>query len=339
MYRKDRTMKKSVSIVIAMLLLCSIGRAQKADWNNPKLTETFGELRHAVKTWAKAEVLPRMLRWKSELDGAMSTDDLDALNTLRDRAAILEKEKTEYLFVMRKAWKSEDYEALKDARDNMKSLGERRIELAVALKPIAKKYISTLETIGEDAKPVVGQWKEEGRKMFDEWLAKYKSDLGEAAEKLSQFKGRGAWGMGMMGMLSDDMKKKIAVARFMLWNGDDFTEKRDGFFNSQDENGGMKEHSSGNGGQPTLHKLSLGQNYPNPFNPSTTIRFTLPQTEKITLTVRDINGKLVQTLVDREVESGNHSVVFIDNTIPSGTYFFRLEGKNFSETKSMRLVK
>ncbi|MDX2475519.1 MAG: T9SS type A sorting domain-containing protein, partial [Candidatus Krumholzibacteria bacterium] len=93
---------------------------------------------------------------------------------------------------------------------------------------------------------------------------------------------------------------------------------------------------------PTTY--SLGANYPNPFNPSTTIRFTLPTSENVRLSVFDIQGRQVATLVNEVYSAGRHEVVWRgqDNSsrpVASGTYFYRLKTGGFTETKKMLLLK
>lgn len=89
-----------------------------------------------------------------------------------------------------------------------------------------------------------------------------------------------------------------------------------------------------------LKDFSLSQNYPNPFNPSTKISFNIPKDSKISLSVYDINGKLVKSLINNvQYLQGNYSVNFIASDIPSGTYFYKLSAEGFSETKKMLLIK
>jgi len=85
--------------------------------------------------------------------------------------------------------------------------------------------------------------------------------------------------------------------------------------------------------------FALKQNYPNPFNPSTTIRFSLPKAEHITLKVFDVLGREIETLVEEELNFGEYSVVFDTKNLPSGVYFYRLTTPTFSQTKSMEVLK
>jgi len=88
---------------------------------------------------------------------------------------------------------------------------------------------------------------------------------------------------------------------------------------------------------PTEYRLE--QNYPNPFNPSTTIRFSLPLREQVILKVFDALGREVTTLVDKQMEAGEYSVVFNTSGLSSGVYFYRLKAGNFVEQKKMVFVK
>lgn len=83
--------------------------------------------------------------------------------------------------------------------------------------------------------------------------------------------------------------------------------------------------------------------YPNPFNPSTTIRFSIPETGSrqvnASLKVYDISGRLVSVLLNSRIGAGNYDVSFNASGLASGLYFYTLSAENFSETKKMILIK
>ncbi|NIV91674.1 T9SS type A sorting domain-containing protein, partial [candidate division KSB1 bacterium] len=83
----------------------------------------------------------------------------------------------------------------------------------------------------------------------------------------------------------------------------------------------------------------LEQNYPNPFNASTTIQFYLAEQTKVKITVFDVLGREVATLVDEELPQGSHERVFEADNLPSNVYFYRLEAGDFGQTKRLTLVK
>jgi hypothetical protein len=92
------------------------------------------------------------------------------------------------------------------------------------------------------------------------------------------------------------------------------------------------------------HALLLEQNVPNPFNPSTTISFLVPGTSRTTVTVYDISGAVVKTLVDAVLDPGRRTVVWdgtnaSGETVGSGTYFYRLVTNKKSVTRKMLLLK
>jgi len=88
--------------------------------------------------------------------------------------------------------------------------------------------------------------------------------------------------------------------------------------------------------------FNLEQNYPNPFNPSTTIKFQIPTNELVQIKLFDILGNEVATLVNEQMEMGNHSVEFNSakyNNIASGTYFYTIKAGKYSATKKLMLLK
>jgi hypothetical protein len=86
-------------------------------------------------------------------------------------------------------------------------------------------------------------------------------------------------------------------------------------------------------------KFDLTQNYPNPFNPSTSIRFSIPQTSKVLLKVYDVLGREVATLVNSEKAAGNYEVNFDASKLASGLYVYTINAGNYSATKKMMLLK
>lgn len=94
-----------------------------------------------------------------------------------------------------------------------------------------------------------------------------------------------------------------------------------------------------NGQSTNTLQFDLQPSYPNPFNPSTTITFTIPSADRVELTVFDILGKEIQTLLDRHFEAGTHSVVFTSAGLASGTYVYRLTAGAHSGVKKMVLTK
>lgn len=85
--------------------------------------------------------------------------------------------------------------------------------------------------------------------------------------------------------------------------------------------------------------FTLVQNHPNPFNPTTTIDFSLTQPSAVSITVFDLIGNQVATLVDGSLGAGSHSVVWNAVEQPSGLYFYTLRAGGQSVTRKMILVK
>ncbi len=86
-------------------------------------------------------------------------------------------------------------------------------------------------------------------------------------------------------------------------------------------------------------KLELKQNFPNPFNPSTTIAFSVPERSPVNLTVYNILGQSVETLVDEVMNAGSYEINWQASDKASGIYFYRLVFKDQVLTKKMALLK
>ena len=79
--------------------------------------------------------------------------------------------------------------------------------------------------------------------------------------------------------------------------------------------------------------------FPNPFNSSTTISFTIPKQEKVSLAIYSITGQKVATLVDGTMTAGSHSVLFDGSNLGSGMYFYRFESPGFAQSGKMLMIK
>ncbi|HSW56538.1 MAG TPA: T9SS type A sorting domain-containing protein [Ignavibacteriaceae bacterium] len=88
-----------------------------------------------------------------------------------------------------------------------------------------------------------------------------------------------------------------------------------------------------------LTEYALEQNYPNPFNPSTTFRYSIPQTSKVVIKVYDILGNEIALLMDEEKTVGTYELNWNAASLPSGVYFYQLKSGSFLETKKMLLLK
>jgi hypothetical protein len=85
--------------------------------------------------------------------------------------------------------------------------------------------------------------------------------------------------------------------------------------------------------------FSLRQNYPNPFNPVTIIKYSMATSQHVRLSVFDLLGRKVATLVDQKQSPGFYEVSFDARTLSSGVYFYRIESGSFVQTKRMLLLK
>ena len=89
---------------------------------------------------------------------------------------------------------------------------------------------------------------------------------------------------------------------------------------------------------------TLNQNYPNPFNPETTISYQLPKNSEVELSIYNIKGQKVKTLVHEVLPAGEHAIIWDGrnsngNRVSSGIYFYKLEAGDYQKVKKMILLR
>jgi hypothetical protein len=90
---------------------------------------------------------------------------------------------------------------------------------------------------------------------------------------------------------------------------------------------------------PVVSRYQLSQNYPNPFNPTTTFSFSIPYSSFATLSVYDVLGRELSTLVDEKLAPGTYTREWDATGQPSGVYFYRLKAGDYVATKKLVLLR
>ena len=86
-------------------------------------------------------------------------------------------------------------------------------------------------------------------------------------------------------------------------------------------------------------EFTLYQNYPNPFNPDTKIKYYVPQSSRVQITVYDILSNKIAMLVNEEKPAGSYEIKFDASGLPSGVYFYQLKVDKFIKTNKMILLR
>ena len=115
-------------------------------------------------------------------------------------------------------------------------------------------------------------------------------------------------------------------------------------FAGEDLNLAVSDNSSDSNKSIVTEAFKLTQNYPNPFNPSTSINFTVPELSDVNISVYDINGRLVNTLINNTFSAGEYNVTWngddmAGNKVAAGIYMYNLTSGETSITNKMMLVK
>ena len=91
-------------------------------------------------------------------------------------------------------------------------------------------------------------------------------------------------------------------------------------------------------------EYAIHQNYPNPFNPVTTLRYDIPENAMINITIYDMLGRQVKTLINQTQDAGYRSVIWnatndYGNPVSAGVYLYKIQAEGFVQTKKMVLLK
>lgn len=88
-----------------------------------------------------------------------------------------------------------------------------------------------------------------------------------------------------------------------------------------------------------IPEFRLADNYPNPFNPVTTIEYTIPRADHVTVTIYNVVGQRVMQLINKKQNAGNHRITWDAKDASSGLYFYELKTGNYCQKKKMLLMK
>jgi len=90
---------------------------------------------------------------------------------------------------------------------------------------------------------------------------------------------------------------------------------------------------------PLPTEFSLDRAYPNPFNPTTTLSFAIPVDSEVSISIYNLQGREVVSLIDANMDAGYHSVVWNANSHSSGVYFVKMIAGEYVNTQKLMLVK
>jgi hypothetical protein len=91
--------------------------------------------------------------------------------------------------------------------------------------------------------------------------------------------------------------------------------------------------------EPVPTEFALYSAYPNPFNPSTMISFDVPELQNVSVKIFNITGQLIETLINGNIESGKHKVLWDAGNLPSGIYFVQLKSGDKTINQKLTLLK
>lgn len=331
-------MRNLILILVASLLASGMfaqGKSCKGK-KNP-------EMKAELKAFKETKVTPVLQKYHDKMDASFNKSDYRKVEALRAQAAELKKEqkafknkvKSEMQNADDRASVREKYGAQMEAhRAKKKAIGEQ-------LKPILERNETMLKGIQSELKPFRENWKTETKAIMSKYMTeeemeqcksgKGKRGHGKKGENATRPRGdKPGMDKGKRPEMQGERPERGSrgehrmnrkVMHFVLWDGaSKNTDVEDTGFNLEDRND-----------RPTLSK-----NFPNPAVDQTTVTFELPKdSENVTLTVSDLQGKVLRRYNYQNLTAGQQSLDLNLRGLSSGSYFYTISGNGIKETKKL----
>ena len=169
-------------------------------------------LKDKIKGYAEQNILPKLSEWKSTLDKGLSTEDLSTLNALREQASALKISRIQLTKDIVSAKDIENEQTSEMLKKRISPLKESYKNLLVQLKPIAINNKNLLINIGKEAAPSLIEWKKSIKDLIKKEIDANPDMKTEIKKSIKKYQ--------ILQLFKDEqVKKKLALARFMLWNG------------------------------------------------------------------------------------------------------------------------
>jgi len=169
-------------------------------------------LKDKIKGYAEQNILPKLSEWKSTLDKDLSTEDLSNLNALREQASALKISRIQLTKDIVSAKDIENEQTSEMLKKRISPLKESYKNLLVQLKPIAINNKDLLINIGKEAAPSLIEWKKSIKDLIKKEIDANPDMKTEIEKSIKKYQ--------ILQLFKDEqVKKKLALARFMLWNG------------------------------------------------------------------------------------------------------------------------
>ncbi len=168
-------------------------------------------LKDKIKGYAEQNILPKLSEWKSTLDKGLSTEDLSTLNALREQASALKISRIQLTKDIVSAKDIENEQTSEMLKKRISPLKESYKNLLVQLKPIAINNKNLLINIGKEAAPSLIEWKKSIKDLIKKEIDANPDMKTEIEKSIKKYQ--------ILQLFKDEqVKKKLALARFMLWN-------------------------------------------------------------------------------------------------------------------------
>ncbi len=291
--------------------------------------ESWKQMKIELQNYYENEIIPYMIKWKNQLDNAMTKADLNKLNELRFQAKELKENIKLNFFKRNKTFpgKNKDSE-IEKANCEFKNHSEQFENIINQVKPLADKYESTIVLLKNEANELIPKWRDDYKNIWNKYFENQNNK--NEVNRCNHHKYSHKMHIGLYSGLDFTTKHKAVM--FMLWNGQ---EKNQEFITNSSSILSSVEINDDN---------DNFKNYPNPFKDNTTISFYLEKEDNIKITILDSRGSQITVLYEGKLPAGEHQFNYTpkaDNLSQSsaGVYYFQIEGENIKRTGKMLLDK
>ena len=294
---------KTIIIALAIFTATQVSAQDRKDLIN--------QLRSDIQNYKNINIKPQMDNWKSDIEKNIKSEDLIKLNELRKKAAEMKAEQKAKFEQFRKDNENKPSKRMKKD-GNREIMKDEMQEIGKDLKTIVQNNKEYFENLFDDAKPILRKWRDEIEDIVEEWHESNEDALENAKQENGEF--HKGFHHKMNNMIGG---KKQAVARILLYNGqDDFMDEP--LLKNNMDTKGFNEKSS---------------NYPNPFTEQTVIKFNLPESGTVKISIIDEFGKEIEQIQNYFLNKGEHTINYTPKTkLNNGLYFYRIESETYKES-------
>ena len=272
-------------------------------------------------------VYPVMLQWKGRFDASLTPRDRDALESMRERYAMLQQNIRNNLEGRRAAWEKGDYRGFLSLRSLLETNFLDRRKLLNDAARLAARQPEAFAFLSARIDSSAEEWRGAAMRVFVDWFARFRGVITPAMNTSA----RDDLARLMLSCknLGLDELPEHANACFLLWDGENFIPSI--------RETGIPESPLTDWRPDRGEILLLEPPAPNPFRDRTQIRFLLPAPADVTVRLVNTQGHTVRTLLQESLPVGKHLVTLEAEGLAPAGYYVLIDAGSMFDAVSVRV--